>query len=308
MLEATIASLACLMLLLGIYNLLGFRREKRDWNKRVSEVMNKGEKRKSFIVVLGDKFDSTEFAQPLYEKLRYANIRFTPSEFYGALFVLTAGIIVVLQNFFSIKFPISFIISLLLVDVSKRVFFYLRKNKLNQQLNEQLPEICRILANSTRSGMTLTQGINLVAQEVNEPAKTEFKRLANEIAIGVDFNRALKMMENRIPSREFKLFVATLLIQKKAGGNLFAVLDEMSQTLDERKVLLQEIKTMTAEQRYTSYMVPVIPIFLVLMMNNIIDGFIDPLFSGIGVILLILFIAGIALTFFLVRKVTNIKV
>ena len=179
---------------------------------------------------------------------------------------------------------------------------------MKQRLVEQLPEICRTLANATRSGMTLTQGINMVAQEAAEPAKGEFKRLAQEISLGIDFNTALKAMERRIESREFQLFVATLLIQKKAGGNLYSVLDEMGQTLEDRKILLQEIKTMTAEQRYVSYMVPVLPIFLVLMMNNVIDGFIDPLFSGIGIILLIFFLGGTVLTFILVRKVTNIRV
>ena len=115
-------------------------------------------------------------------------------------------------------------------------------------------------------------------------------------------------MERRIDHKEFQLFAATMLIQKKAGGNLSAVLDEMSQTLDERKLLKQEVKTMTAEQRYVSTLVPIIPIFLVLMMNNIIDGFLDPLFTGIGLILLTFFLFGTVLTFVIVRKITNIRV
>ena len=65
---------------------------------------------------------------------------------------------------------------------------------------------------------------------------------------------------------------------------------------------------MTAEQRYISYIVPVIPIFLVLMMNNVVDGFLDPLFSGIGLILFAIFAAGTVATFFIVRKITNIRV
>ena len=115
-------------------------------------------------------------------------------------------------------------------------------------------------------------------------------------------------MEKRVDHKEFQLFAATLMIQKKAGGNLYAVLDEMSQTLEERKLLKQEISTMTAEQRHTSYIIPVIPIFLVLMMNNIIDGFLDPLFTGLGLILLAFFVTGTVLTFVIVRKITNIRV
>lgn len=294
--------------LIAIYYFLGYRKEKKEWRKKVYDFYYEGKKRKSFIVLLGDRFDKTEMAVPIEEKLRASNIPFTPSEYMGALVVAYLGIVFMLQSFFNIEFPTNWAVAALVLEGGRRLLFLLRKNVMKQRIIEQLPEICRTLANATRSGMTLTQGINLVAQEVNEPAKGEFQRLAQEISLGIDFNTALHSIEKRIESREFQLFVATMLIQKKAGGNLYSVLDEMSQTLEERKILQQEIKTMTAEQRYVAYIVPVIPIFLVLMMNNVMDGFLDPLFSGIGIILLILFLGGTILTFFLVRKVTNIRV
>lgn len=308
MIVFTLSTLASFLAIISLYYLLGYRKEKREWKKNVHAFYRNGEKRKSLIILLGDRFDKTEFASPIYEKLKGANIPLTPSEYIGALFVSYMGIMIILQNFFSIQFPVNFFIAGLVLEGGKRLLFLLRKNLMKQRIIEQLPEICRTLANATRSGMTLTQGINLVAQEVSEPAKGEFQRLAQEIAIGIDFNVALKSMENRISSKEFQLFVATMVIQKKAGGNLYSVLDEMSQTLEERKILQQEIKTMTAEQRYVSYIVPIIPILLVLMMNNVIDGFLDPLFSGVGLILLLLFLGGTVLTFILVRKVTNIRV
>jgi tight adherence protein B len=308
MIEAAVATLASLFFIIAIAFYLDHRKEKRDWKKNVNDFYSNGEKRKSFIVLLGDRYDRTESAKPLYEKLRSANITLTPSEYIGAQIVTFMGLVILLRNFFSLSFFISLIVSLLVLEGGKRILFLVRKNKLKQRLAEQLPEICRLLANATRSGMTLNQGVHMVAQEISEPAQSEFKRLAHELSLGIDFNTAIRSMERRIENREFKLFVATILIQKKAGGNLFSVLDEMGQTLEERKILLQEIKTMTAEQRYVAYLVPVIPIFLVLMMNNIIDGFLDPLFTGLGVILLILFIGGTFLTFLLVRKVTNIRV
>ncbi|GIN88506.1 hypothetical protein J6TS2_48920 [Heyndrickxia sporothermodurans] len=303
-----ISTIAVFICIVAFYFYLDYRKEKKEWKKNVNQFYSDGEKRQSFIVVLGDRFDRTETAKPLYEKLTAANIPFTPSEYIGALIVSYFGIIIMLQNFFSIKFPINLFVAALILEGTRRLVFLMRKGKLKQKIVQQLPEICRTLANATRSGMTLNQGINLVAQEVSQPAKGEFKRLAYELSLGVDFTTALKTMEKRIDIREFQLFVATLLIQKKAGGNLFSVLDEMSQTLDDRNVLQQEIKTMTAEQRYVAYIVPIIPIFLVLMMNNIIDGFLDPLFSGIGLILLAVFLAGTIGTFILVRKITNIKV
>ncbi|MRG87377.1 type II secretion system F family protein [Salinibacillus xinjiangensis] len=304
---ALIATLSTLAFLIGIIFYLDYRKEKRDWRKRVEDFYQTEGSRKSFIVLLGDRYDQTEAAKPMFTKLKAANIPLTPSEFIGAQIVAFMGAVIVLGNMFHLDFLLSLLISFLVVVGGKKLLFLVRKNKMRERLAEQLPEICRMLANATRSGMTLNQGIQLVAQEISEPARSEFRQLAQELSLGIEFNTAIQAMEKRVNNREFKLFVATVLIQKKAGGNLSAILEEMSQTLDDRKILKQEIKTMTAEQRYISYLVPVIPVFLVLMMNNIIDGFLDPLFSGIGIILLFLFLGGTVVTFLLVRKVTNIR-
>ncbi|RCW65844.1 type II secretion system F family protein [Saliterribacillus persicus] len=308
MTAAILACVATLLFIIGITYQLDFRKEKREWRKKAEDFYHPDGKRRSFIVVLGDRYDQTEAAKPMFEKLKASNIPLTPSEFIGAQIVALMGLILVLANMFKLHLLLSLFVSVALLEGGKRVIFMVRKNKMRERLADQLPEICRILANSTRSGMTLNQGIQMVAQEISDPAKSEFKRLAHELSLGIDFNSAIKSMEKRVDNREFKLFVATVMIQKKAGGNLSAILEEMSQTLEDRKILKQEIKTMTAEQRYVAYLVPVIPIFLVLMMNNIIDGFLDPLFSGIGILLLLFFMGGTVLTFFLVRKVTNIRV
>lgn len=308
MIIAILYSLAVLFGLWGAYNLLGYRAAKKEWRNKVGKTYGGKRTRRSFILVLGDKFDRTKVAQKTLEQLKRANIQLMPSEFYGILVFGAITLTFILNNFFGINFPINLILSVLLMEFARRTLFLLRRNKYQERLNDQLPEVCRILANSTRSGMTLIQGFGIVAEELNEPAKSEFQRLYGEIQLGVNFDRALKNLQKRIPSREYKLFIASLLIQKRAGGNVHSVLDEMGQTLEERKLLLQEIKTMTAEQRFTAYIIPVMPVIMLLIMNNINEGFIDPLFSGLGLILLAIFIAGTLLTFFLVKKVTNIRV
>jgi tight adherence protein B len=308
MIEAFLAMLTVLVLIIGLYFFLGYRKEKREWRKNVQQFYRDGERRKSMLIVIGTKYDQTESAKILEKKLVDASIGFTPSEFIGALIVTYMGLVIFLQTFFNLNMLLSLVIALLMIEGGRRVLFIIRKNKKKQLLVEQLPEICRVLANATRAGMTLNQGIQLVSHEIAAPAKMEFKRLAHELSLGIDFNAGIRSMEKRVDDKEFQLFTATMLIQKKAGGNLYAVLDEMSKTLEERKLLKQEIKTMTAEQRYISYIVPVIPIFLVLMMNNIIDGFLEPLFTGLGLILLAFFLTGTILTFVIVRKITNIRV
>lgn len=308
MIPSIIAIIATFCFILFLTYWLDYRRLKRNWRKNVEGFYKPNTARKSFIVLIGDKYDKTDTAKLTHEKLKQASIPFTPSEFIAAQIVAFMGIVLVLLNMFNIKFLLSVFIALILLEAGKRILLAVRKNKMHDRMVEQLPEICNILANSTRAGMTLNQGIQMVAQDISAPAEIEFKRLAHELSLGIPFDLAIKKMEKRIDNKEFKLFIATILIQKKAGGNISSILEEMGQTLEDRKLLKQEIKTMTSEQRYVAIIVPIIPIFLVLMMNNIIDGFLDPLFTGIGIILLLIFIAGTVLTFWLIRKVTNIRV
>lgn len=300
-------SFAVLIGLWGVYFYLGYRSAKREWRQRVEEWAEVND-RKSFLSVWGDRFDRTKTAVRMKQKLERANLPLQASEFYGMLIVGVAAVTLLLNNMFKIGFPYNFIFALVGMEAVKRILFLIRRNKYQERLNDQLSEVCRLLANATRAGMTITQGIELATRELPFPASEEFKKLSHELRLGVDFDRALMDMQDRIPSRDFKLFIATLLVQKRAGGNIHAVMEEMAQTLEDRKILNQTIKTMTAEQRFISYILPVVPVLMILLMNSVVDGFIEPLFTPVGVILLVLFIIGTVLTFLLVRIVTNIRV
>lgn len=302
-----IYSIAILFLIWGAYNFFGYRARKREWRQKVGKWYTEG-KRKSYIVVLGDRFDQTETAQPLALKLQTANIPLTPSEYLGMHILGFLSLSFVFGNMFKIPFPINMIVSILLLYLTHVLLFSLRKNKYEERFNYQLADICRLLGNAVKSGMTINQGIDLVARETPAPAGKEFKRISNELRLGIPLETALRSIQKRNRSREFQLFIAIILIQKKTGGNLSSILDSMAQTLDDRKVLNQTIKTMTAEQRYISFIVPLMPVILVLIMNSMIDGFIDPLWTVPGAVILILFVMAIILSFFFIRKITNIRV
>lgn len=305
---AILFSLAVLFGIWGMYEYLGYRTKKNEWKKKAEDWYEVKTQRKSFIVVWGDRFDQKPYAQEIGKKLKKANIPLTPSEFFAGMFVGTMGLGFFLHSVVAIPAPYNFMAGGGAMYVIQKAVFFARRHKYLERLNDQLSEVCRLLANSLRAGLTLTQGIAIVAKELNAPAGEEFKRMSRELALGVSFDRALMEMEKRIPTRDFRIFAATLLIQRRAGGNLSEVLQEMAETMEERRLVSQEIKTMTAEQRYVSYLVPIMPVALVLMMNMINKGFIDPLFTPMGLVLLGLFLIGTLLSYILVKKVTNIKV
>lgn len=301
-------SLSVLLGIWGIYEYLGYRAKKTEWKKKAEEWYDVKSQRKSFLLVWGDRFDRTPHAQEIQSKLIKANISLAPSEYYGIMLVGSFGLAFFFNNVVGLKFPYNLVAATASMYILQNLLFIVRRNKYQERMNDQLSDVCRLLANSLRAGLTLTQGIEMVAREIPQPAGMEFKRMARELQLGVSFDKALSDMEKRIPTRDFRIFAATLYIQRRAGGNLSEVLQEMAETLEDRRIVNQEIKTMTAEQRYVSILVPIMPIALVLMMNTMNKGFIDPLFSGFGLILLGVFIIGTILSYVLVRKVTNIKV
>ncbi|MDH4617367.1 type II secretion system F family protein [Brevibacillus sp. AY1] len=301
-------SLSVLLGIWGIYEYLGYRAKKTEWKKKAEEWYDVKSQRKSFLLVWGDRFDRTPHAQEIQSKLVKANISLAPSEYYGIMLVGSFGLAIFFNNVVGLKFPYNLFAGAASMYILQNLLFIVRRNKYQERMNDQLSDVCRLLANSLRAGLTLTQGIEMVAREIPQPAGMEFKRMARELQLGVSFDKALSDMEKRIPTRDFRIFAATLYIQRRAGGNLSEVLQEMAETLEDRRIVNQEIKTMTAEQRYVSILVPIMPIALVLMMNTMNKGFIDPLFSGFGLILLGVFIIGTILSYVLVRKVTNIKV
>ncbi|MEK5108649.1 type II secretion system F family protein [Cytobacillus sp. FSL K6-0129] len=305
---AILFGLATLLFIWGVYNYLGYRSDKKEIIKKQAKEFQEKEERNSFIAKLGDRFDKTDFADNFKQKLVKSNISILPSEFFAILLFIAFTVTIMLFGFFSVPLILSLIIAVVLCAGAYWILFLIRKNKYIEKLNNQLSEVCRILGNATKSGMTIVQGLEIVASEVSSPAKDEFKSLTQNMRLGVDFERALKELEDRVPTREYKLFISALLIQKRAGGNLTQVLYEMAHTLEERKVLRQTISTATAEQRFVSYILPALPIFLLFMLNNIMDGFMELLFTVPGAILMIIFIIGMVIALLLVRAVTNIKV
>ncbi|GAB3047787.1 type II secretion system F family protein [Virgibacillus ainsalahensis] len=300
-------SLAVLSLLLFGYHYLGYRSQKKEWNKKIKEWFPE-EQRKSMVSKWGDKFDERKSSKELAAKLQSANVKLLPSEYVGALLVGGLTLFILFYSIFNMPLMIGLLLPILLMTATHFLLFYIRKNNYENRFNEQLGEVCRLMGNAARSGLTINQGLDIVAREVSAPAGNEFKRISNELKLGVPLEPALRSIQKRNKSRDFNLFIATLLIQKKTGGNLARTLDTMAETFEDRKVLNQTIKTMTSEEKYISFVVPALPVFLLLVMNNVIDGFIDPLWSGFGIIMLILFIGAILLSFLLIRKITNIKV
>src|SRR5258707_13624778 len=104
------------------------------------------------------------------------------------------------------------------------------------------------------------QGNVAISRDAPEPTATEFKRVVQEVQLGIDVEDALEHLLNRVESDDLDLVVTAVNIQREVGGNLAEILETISHTIRERVKLKGEIRVLTSQGRMTGYLISGLPI------------------------------------------------
>lgn len=173
----------------------------------------------------------------------------------------------------------------------------------------QLPELSRILANSTSAGLSIRSALEIAASEMSEPAGRELAILNNELAIGSPLDVALERLEERIPGRDLSVLIGTLVISQRSGGSLITALRGMAQALEDRKETTREVRTLMTQASFTGYMVVIFGVGLVLIFNWMYPGLLYELTSTLlGQIALIITGSTYVVGIMIIRRITKVKI
>ncbi|WP_391560800.1 type II secretion system F family protein [Robertmurraya sp.] len=293
----------------GIFYIVNGRKA-RDTVKRVDSWFEQEKKaeRKSFVLLIGDKFDSSELSESLQKKLVQADLALKPSEYSGIYILLLALLTFINVFILGLYVFIGFLFAYVIVALGSKFFLNSRKGKRMDTFNEQLPEICRMMSNGIKAGQTIPQAMEMVGRDVKEPSKNEFQQMDYQLKLGDSLEYVMNGFRERVPSNDITIFVSTILIQQRVGGNLAEVLSTMAETLEERSRVHKEIRTVTAESRSIAYILIFMPFLMAMMMNLFIKGFLNVLFTPFGMILSAVFAGIVSIAFFIIKRITNIRV
>jgi tight adherence protein B len=177
------------------------------------------------------------------------------------------------------------------------------------KFNHQLPDAVSVMIYSLKSGLSLIQALESVANEMSEPIKSEFKRTVNEITIlSRPKEDALENMNKRINSDDLDLVVTAIAIQSQVGGNLAEVLDNIVETVRDRIAIKGEIKAITAQGRISGIVVASIPVFVGTMILFMDPGYLQPLIADpVGWMLIGFSILSEFIGFMFMKKIINIE-
>jgi tight adherence protein B len=290
---------------------LGARMQRYAGGQQAPAAEAKKDKKRSrrdidpFATLSGDVQDK-RFSSRVQRDLARADLRLRVAEYYYIRIGLALGLAAVLLV---LRDPLSALVGALLGYFLPRMWVGRRIGSRLNAFNKQLPDTISLLSNSLRAGSSFLQSIELVSRETPAPMGSEMGRVVREVNLGLSMEEALSNMVRRIKSDDLDLMVTAIGVQQQVGGNLAEILDTIAFTIRERVRIKGEIRTLTAQGRYSGYLVAFLPIGIMITLNFINPEFMQPLFTElIGQILLVVGGIMMAIGFFAIRKITDIKV
>lgn len=270
-------------------------------------VLSDPMRRRSFLVRWADRYDRSAGTGKVREMLRLAYLPWKPSDYIAYRWALTLGTLLLSTAMFHLPLAPSIALGLVAYFIVPRIFFASRRNAYVHAFEAQLVEITQLLANSMRAGMSVQQSISQVSDRLPEPARGEFQQTNHELLMGDSLALSLTHLRERVQSRDLDVVVNAMLIQHQAGGNLARVLAAMSYMLTERHRLASEIRSLTADSRFSSLITMVMPIVIILLLRDTPLG--KTMFETvIGWVMLSLFAAAQFGIYLLIQRITRIEV
>jgi tight adherence protein B len=187
--------------------------------------------------------------------------------------------------------------------------FLLQKRKLRlRRFSELLPEAIDLMSRGLRAGQALSAAVESVAEESEDPLRSEFRRASDEQSFGLPFREAMINLSRRVPVSDLQFLVTAILVQKETGGNLAQILDKTSHVIRERVRVAGQIRIRTAQGRLTGGILCALPFVIFLGMNILHPGYEKVLFENPQGQKLMAYAAGMmVIGILLIRRIVNVK-
>lgn len=190
---------------------------------------------------------------------------------YATMILGTAAVTLFIFAFvLKLSGPLPFMLSVALgLGLPHLIINSMIKKRINAFIT-LFPDALDLIVRGLRSGLPLSESINTVAQEIDDPVGSEFRIVKDKIKLGKNVDDALWQTSERIDNPEFKFFVISLAIQKETGGNLAETLAKLSDLLRRRQQMKLKIKAMASEGKASAYIVGSLPfvMFTIILMLN----------------------------------------
>ncbi len=228
------------------------KEEREDQRRAISDWVSK-------------RVEKTTFGGRLAQSLARADMKFKVGEYFALVFlsVVLVGIIAWLLGGRNI---ISLLIGMVLGYILPGLYLNSAQSRRLNRFNDQLPDMLNLTVNGLRAGYSTMQAMEAVSKELPAPISEEFRRVVQEMQLGIPMETALANLFRRIPSDDLDFVITAINVQREVGGNLSEILDTISFTIRERIRIKGEIRVITSQVRTSGTILALIPIGLTIVL------------------------------------------
>lgn len=162
---------------------------------------------------------------------------------------------------FVFAMPPVAIAAVYLVYVAPRIILDLMIRRRRALLRDQMVAATIALANTSRAGLSLAQGLETVGKETPEPLASEIRRVIREYKHGRPLAESLRAAKDRLNIDSFTLFAAAVLVSLERGGRITDALERISHSLQETQRIERKLEVDTASGKKVVYILTAFPFF-----------------------------------------------
>ncbi len=272
--------------------------EKKESKKRSTPIADS----------LNRALEGRKVSENLSTQLARADLKLTVGEFLSLQVIAALGIGA--AGYLLSGTIVLGILAAVLGWFAPRWFVSFRQGQRLRAFNDQLGDTLNLMVNGLRSGYSVLQAMEAVSREMPPPISGEFSRIVQEVQIGIPLDQAMANMLRRIKSEDLDLVVTAINVQREVGGNLAEILDVISFTIRERVRIKGEVRTLTAQGRYSGYVISLLPIGLALVLFCVNKPYVERLFTSgwCGWAMVVCGLLMIGTGFIAIQKIVAIEV
>lgn len=158
-------------------------------------------------------------------------------------------------------------------------YLYWVKRQRMAMFERQLPEALELVSRALRAGHAFSVGMKLVGEEAADPIGMEFRRVFEEVSMGVALPQALQNMNNRVDCVDLRFFVTSVLVQRETGGNLAEIIDSLASLIRKRFELHLRVRALSAEGRMSAIVLIGLPLIVGVLLFKMNPDYMSLLFT-----------------------------
>lgn len=259
-------------------------------------ALEREDQRSAITDWVSKRVERTSFGDRVSRDLARADLKFKVGEYFALIFIATVTLGGMLW-FIGGRNIISFLIGAVIGFFAPGFYVRQQQAKRLNKFNDQLSDMLNLMVNGLRAGYSTMQALEAVSRELPSPISDEFRRVVQEMQIGIPMETALANLLRRIPSDDLDFVITAINVQREVGGNLSEILDTISSTIRERVKIKGDIRVLTAQVRASGTLLSLIPIALTLLLWFInpayLMSFMDAgIYCAVGAAILVAFLIG----------------